>query len=88
MAALKDCVDQVVCILPGAAVLGIDEEDEVAEAEIAEQHSDRLHRFPEYRELIKVQFLCLNDTCQRSQFQSVTVTVTVKHLLLYYTRLQ
>lgn len=47
LAALQDCVDQVVCILPSAPVLGVDEEDEIAEAEIAEQHSDSLHRFPE-----------------------------------------
>ncbi len=49
LAALQDCVDQVVGILPGAPVFGVDEEDEVAEAEIAEQHPDSLHRFPENR---------------------------------------
>ena len=46
LATLKYRVDQVVCVLPGSPVLRVDEEDEVAEAEIAEEHADRLHRFP------------------------------------------
>ena len=56
LAALQDCVDQVVGILPCAPVFGVDEEDEVAEAEIAEQHPDSFHRFPENRKNMQVIF--------------------------------
>jgi hypothetical protein len=46
LTALKDRVDEVVGVLPGSSVLRVDEEDEVAEAQVPEENADGFHRFP------------------------------------------
>ena len=44
---MQNGVDEVVGVLPSPAVLRVDEEDEVAEAQVPEENPDSLHRFPE-----------------------------------------
>ena len=56
---MQNGVDEVVGVLPSPAVLRVDEEDEVAEAQVPEENPDSLHRFPEKkrREILAGKFL-------------------------------